>query len=143
MEGVGELVYTGPVAFKTEQIVSLMLQRRQPIRDLLPPLTQPKLEDGLTYSFDEALALDAVRYGLGQFKSCRNKFERLVRSVEEAETVLGTLHQVALIIVGSTTSEIDISEKLEIVSQTISRLNETQLQEIWERVLLAENGTVR
>lgn len=71
MEGVGELVYTGPVAFKTEQIVSLMLQRRQPIRDLLPPLTQPKLEDGLTYSFDEAPA-PAVRYELGQL-SCRNK----------------------------------------------------------------------
>ena len=67
----------------------------------------------------------------------------IVYSVEELETVLETLGEVALILEDSTTSDIDISRKLGIVSQTVSRFNETQLHQIWERVELPQNATVR
>ena len=60
MEGVGEMVYSGPFAFRTEQLVNLVLQSHRQISDLLPPLMQPKLEDGLIFSFDDALT-PAVR----------------------------------------------------------------------------------
>lgn len=53
MEGVGELLFSGPSRLKTEQIVSLTLGSRGQIRDLLAPLSQPKLLDGLIFSFDD------------------------------------------------------------------------------------------
>ena len=76
------------------------------------------------------------------FSSFTCEIQVLHHSVEEVEKVLETLGEVELILEESTTSDIDISRKLSIVSQTISRLNETQLHQIWERVLLPENATV-
>ena len=139
------MVYSGPFAFRTEQLVNLVLQSHRQISDLLPPLMQPKLEDGLIFSFDDALT-PAVRQDavLPWFiLPVEWNYLTIVYSVEEVDTVLETLAQVALILEESTTSDIDISRKLGIVSQTVSRFNETQLHQIWERVELPQNATVR
>ena len=53
MEGVGKLVFSGPVKLKTQQIVSLVIQSRGQIRNLLPSLSQPQVIDDLTFSYEE------------------------------------------------------------------------------------------
>lgn len=53
IEGIGELIFSGPIKLKTEQIVSLVIQSRGQIRNLLPSLSQPQVIDDLTFSFEE------------------------------------------------------------------------------------------
>lgn len=52
MEGMGQLLFSGPFQLKTEQTLSLVLLSHGQIRDILPSLVQPKILDGLTFSYD-------------------------------------------------------------------------------------------
>lgn len=53
------------------------------------------------------------------------------------------LQEVGQTLAESTISEDDISKKLSIISQIISRLDESQLREIWQKTFQPENSTVR
>ncbi|XP_057364794.1 uncharacterized protein LOC130685509 [Daphnia carinata] len=122
MEGVGEMSFLGPVALKIEQSINLIIQKRGKIRDLLPSMSQPRVIDELTYSFDDDVS---------------------VPNTKEMDAVLGALQEVAQILTESTVSEEDISEKLSIISRIIFHLDERQLREIWEKGFQQENANVR
>lgn len=143
MEGVGELLFSGPTHLKTEQIVSLMLQSRGQIRDLLQPLSQPKLLDGLIFSFDNdpAVAVRLVGWMIFNYQLDESirYISNVICSFKEEESMVATLREVRQILMQSTTSEQDISKKLSIVSETAGRLDETQLHQIWQRIQQSEN----
>lgn len=40
--------------FRTEQTIGIVLQSRGQMHELLPPLSQPKVVESLTFAFDEA-----------------------------------------------------------------------------------------
>lgn len=53
------------------------------------------------------------------------------------------LQEVGQTLAESTISEDDISKILSIISQIISRLDESQLREIWQKTFQSGNATVR
>lgn len=59
------------------------------------------------------------------------------------EAVFEALQEVGQTLAESTISEDDISKKLSIISQIISRLDESQLREIWQKTFQPGNATVR
>jgi hypothetical protein len=59
------------------------------------------------------------------------------------EAVFEALQEVGQTLAESTISEDDISKILSIISQIISRLDESQLREIWQKTFQPENSTVR
>lgn len=141
MEGIGEMTFLGPVALKIEQSINLILHNHGKIRDLLPSMSQPRMIDELTYSFED----DPI---VPKFVKClliyANKFYKLpIFSTKEMDAVPDTLREVAQILTESTVSEEDISKKLRIISQIIYHQDERQLREIWERTFQQENANVR
>lgn len=122
MEGIGEMTFLGPVALKIEQSINLIIQNHGKIRDLLPSMSQPRMIDELTYSFED---------------------DPIVPNTKEMDAVPDALREVAQILTESTVSEEDISKKLRIISQIIYHQDERQLREIWERTFQQENANVR
>ena len=53
MEGVGKLVFSGPIKLKTQHVVRLVILSQGQIRNLLPSLSQPQVIEDLTFTLEE------------------------------------------------------------------------------------------
>lgn len=70
----------------------------------------------------------------------------MIHSIKEEESVIVTLKEIVRILMESTVSEQDVSNKLSRVTDVVGRLDEAQLRQIWQRIsepAADENVTVR
>lgn len=142
MEGVGELNFYGPFTLTTKQTISLVLLKNGPIHDFLPPLSQPKLLDELTFTADESPTAARSEIFLSEHQIVII-FEVTLYSAEEAERVLGTLQEVARTLFETTSPEVDVTKKLSFISETIFHLDAAQLRQIWVQSYQSGNATTR